>query len=230
MFFAIFKLPRTGSTRLSKFLNRAAEVRCFHETLNKCEDEHYAAEISRRLESRDERCRGFTLNPFKHKIQSDAFFDPQPYVGAQGRSFVASLVRKDTFQQAVSYWLSLQLQMWPGDSDANMAGKLNAFVEQGGIEIPPQELEALCQRFVRLNRRLTTFSNEFANRNSLDHLAISYEGIYNAPHSDIDALESKLGVVLDRELVNSAKKVLPQPEDWIVNFDQLAHLYTVNTQ
>jgi LPS sulfotransferase NodH len=228
MFFVIFKLPRTGSTRIVKYLNRTAGVSCLHEVLNNYKGDHYSAEISKRLDSVlvDQTTMGFSLNPFKHEIKSSTFFDPQQFMSAQREGLVISLIRKDVFAQSVSYWLSMQLKMWPGDSEAAMASQLQSYVAHGGIKIPPGKLRKICGRFLKDNRALVTFSREYANRNGLRHLEITYEGIYEPPNPDLRKLESALDITLDPELVIPSQKVLPMPQDWVANFDKLAANFT----
>lgn len=230
MFFTLFKLPRTGSTRIVKYLDRAPETRCIHEILQKFEGDDYSAEIKRRLgpASLNHKCLGFSLNPLKHFIKSSTFFDPQPYIRAHGKGLVISLIREDVFQQAVSYWLSKRLQMWPGDADAAMASQLKSYIGQGGIEIPPVKLKQMCRRFTKQNSSLVAFSAEFANHHGLEHLQITYEGVYNFPNPDLQNLENTLGITLDSDLVLPSKKVLPMPEEWIANFDALSHTFAPN--
>lgn len=230
MLFIIFKLPRTGSTRVAKYLDRAAGVRCFHEILNDCDDPDHDARIRAQLSSvRAGKPRiGFTINPFKHAITSTDFFDPRPYCGAdQGR--VVSLIRENVFDQAVSMWVSTELKIWPGDSQSRTAAQLRSFIDQGGVEIPARKFQRICKRFARQNEDLVTFSRAFAGEYGMEYLATTYEGVYQQPHADLKKLESCLDITVDRELIESSGKLLPSPRDWVANYDQLVEAYPPGT-
>lgn len=120
--------------------------------------------------------------------------------------------------------------MWPGDNDADMASELQSYIQQGGIEIPPEKLKKICKRFLKQNRTLVTFSKAFADANGLPHLEITYEGVFNPPNADIKRLETKLGITLEPELAIASKKVLPPPEDWLANFDELSDIFPPNNR
>ena len=149
MFLIIFKLPRTGSTRLAKYINRRPEARFFHEILKKSADGNHNDNIRARLDgiAKGHSITGFSLNPFPYNLESPEFFDPGDYLEKYGRGLVVSHLRKNVFDQAVSLWLSIKLKVWPGDSSNENSRVIKDFLKSQDTAVPLRNKKGLV--FVR---------------------------------------------------------------------------------
>ena len=218
--YAVFKLPRTGSSTLAEVLNATDGVICHQEALNDWDPATSSQEFVDALMSRPEpEVRGFTINPQKYRIDHSFYVSDQPML-------VFRLLRKGYLEQAVSVVVSRLANAHPSNRASGTANAVLDYVEANKI-LPADEFRDHFTKTVKQSTLLAKTADEFATAHGVNVVDLTYEGLFYG--EDFARVSDFLGVQLNLASATPEKKVLPRPEDWIENIDELREIAAEET-
>lgn len=159
--------------------------------------------------------RGFTINPQKYKLDHTFYVSDQPIT-------VFRLLRNGHFEQAVSVVVSRLVGAHPSNRASSGTAKAVLDYVAANKILPADEFRNQFSSIVKRSALLTDRAAEFAKAHGTDVIGVTYEGLFHG--DDFARVGSILGVQLNLALATPDQKVLPLPEEWIENVDELREI------
>jgi hypothetical protein len=94
----------------------------------------------------------------------------------------------------------------------------------GGIDIPRREIRAMIRSAIEGRAACLDFARAFAIRFEVPLIHVTYEGVFEGEHGDLVRVFAALGIADGFSLPDPAEKLLPPPEQYVRNYEQIAAL------